>query len=570
MFAADRIANDPANAQRQLIAEYKVDRGSILAADGTTVLASSRKSPGALRFQRRYPHARAVRARDRLLLVRVRTHGARAELQRLPDRRRRRAPAADAHRPDPRPAQAGRDDRDDPRARDPGGRGGGGGGGGRRRRDRRDRPRDRRRARPGLRAELRPEPARLAGPEGRPRRVGRAERRSREAAALARERRAVPARLDVQARDGVGGARERVRPGEPVAQPERARPPAHRRDDRRTSAARRARAARRSRSPTRSVSRATSCSARSGSSSAPRSSPSRRAQYGFTAEAGEDLVPFDIPWSSGVFPAPETFEGRDPAVAISAIGQQDVAANPLQMALVGAAIANGGVEMQPRLVTEARDPSGRVIAEFDPKEFSRPLSPENAAALTQMMVGVVAERDRHRGPDPRRRRSRARRAPPSTARARTRTRGSCGSRPPKLPQVAVAVIVLDGGSLGQRGDGRPGRRADREGGARGRPGRVEQTDGRTGGSEDRSAGDPRGPLPRRARARPRRHGQGLPRHRHGARPDRGGEDPRAAVRRRRRLRAAIPSRGAGRGEHRATRTSSRSSTPARTTACTTS
>jgi penicillin-binding protein A len=60
------------------------------------------------------------------------------------------------------------------------------------------------------------------------------------------------------------------------------------------------------------------------------------------------------------------------------------------MALVGAAIANDGVEMQPRLVTEARDPSGRVIAEFQPKEFSRPLSPENAAALTQMMVGVVA------------------------------------------------------------------------------------------------------------------------------------------------------------------------------------
>ena len=56
VFAADRIADDPANAQRQLIAEYKVDRGSILAADGTTVLASSRKSPGDLRFQRRYPH----------------------------------------------------------------------------------------------------------------------------------------------------------------------------------------------------------------------------------------------------------------------------------------------------------------------------------------------------------------------------------------------------------------------------------------------------------------------------------------------------------------------------------
>ena len=57
VFAADRIADNPANAKRQLIAEYRVDRGSILAADGTTVLASSRKSPGELRFQRRYPHA---------------------------------------------------------------------------------------------------------------------------------------------------------------------------------------------------------------------------------------------------------------------------------------------------------------------------------------------------------------------------------------------------------------------------------------------------------------------------------------------------------------------------------
>src|SRR3990172_1740333 len=55
VFAADRIENDPANAKRQLIAEHKVERGSILAADGTAVLASSRPSAGDLRFQRRYP-----------------------------------------------------------------------------------------------------------------------------------------------------------------------------------------------------------------------------------------------------------------------------------------------------------------------------------------------------------------------------------------------------------------------------------------------------------------------------------------------------------------------------------
>ncbi|MEW6059516.1 MAG: penicillin-binding transpeptidase domain-containing protein, partial [Actinomycetota bacterium] len=55
VFASQRLADNPANGTRQLISEYKVDRGSILARDGSTVLATSRKSPGALRYERRYP-----------------------------------------------------------------------------------------------------------------------------------------------------------------------------------------------------------------------------------------------------------------------------------------------------------------------------------------------------------------------------------------------------------------------------------------------------------------------------------------------------------------------------------
>ncbi|MGZ8605384.1 MAG: penicillin-binding protein 2, partial [Actinomycetota bacterium] len=55
VFAADRLENNPANANRLLKAEYAVDRGSILANDGQTVLASSRRSSGDLRYQRRYP-----------------------------------------------------------------------------------------------------------------------------------------------------------------------------------------------------------------------------------------------------------------------------------------------------------------------------------------------------------------------------------------------------------------------------------------------------------------------------------------------------------------------------------
>src|SRR3954464_10305907 len=42
VIAADRIANEPANAPRQIKAEYAVERGQILASNRTTVLAESR------------------------------------------------------------------------------------------------------------------------------------------------------------------------------------------------------------------------------------------------------------------------------------------------------------------------------------------------------------------------------------------------------------------------------------------------------------------------------------------------------------------------------------------------
>jgi len=43
--AANRIADEPANAARQIRAEYSVERGQILAADERTVLAESIKNP---------------------------------------------------------------------------------------------------------------------------------------------------------------------------------------------------------------------------------------------------------------------------------------------------------------------------------------------------------------------------------------------------------------------------------------------------------------------------------------------------------------------------------------------
>jgi hypothetical protein len=57
-------------------------------------------------------------------------------------------------------------------------------------------------------------------------------------------------------------------------------------------------------------------------------------------------VPFDnLPFAEGQIPPASQFAQDLPGVAYSAIGQQSVVANPLQMALIASAIANGGVEL---------------------------------------------------------------------------------------------------------------------------------------------------------------------------------------------------------------------------------
>jgi hypothetical protein len=57
VIAANRIKNDPANASRQIIAEYRVERGAILSQDGR-VLAESVKAKGRTDYlyERTYPN----------------------------------------------------------------------------------------------------------------------------------------------------------------------------------------------------------------------------------------------------------------------------------------------------------------------------------------------------------------------------------------------------------------------------------------------------------------------------------------------------------------------------------
>jgi peptidoglycan glycosyltransferase len=72
-----------------------------------------------------------------------------------------------------------------------------------------------------------------------------------------------------------------------------------------------------------------------------------------------------------------------------AFGQFNLLATPLQMAMVGQAIANGGKEMQPYLVNKIVAPDGSPVAKTTPQVLGQPIKPSTAAELNQMMQLVV-------------------------------------------------------------------------------------------------------------------------------------------------------------------------------------
>lgn len=87
---------------------------------------------------------------------------------------------------------------------------------------------------------------------------------------------------------------------------------------------------------------------------------------------------------------PTTQQLKSPAFAAqSAIGQFDVSATPLQMALVAAGIANHGRVPVPHLVKEVQDSRGGVVRQTKPETWKTAISDQTAATLRDMMIGVV-------------------------------------------------------------------------------------------------------------------------------------------------------------------------------------
>jgi peptidoglycan glycosyltransferase len=166
-------------------------------------------------------------------------------------------------------------------------------------------------------------------------------------------------------------------------------------------------------------------------------------KFGF----GESL---DIPMS--VTPSTVPADMNPPQSAQAAIGQFDVRVTPLQMAMVAAGVANDGVVMKPYLVETVRASDLDVIRQGQPQELSRAVSSDVANQLTDMMERVVEA-----GTGTRAQISGVKVA----GKTGTAQHGEAKAphawfisfAPADDPQVAVAVVVENGGELGHEGFG---------------------------------------------------------------------------------------------------------------------
>lgn len=159
---------------------------------------------------------------------------------------------------------------------------------------------------------------------------------------------------------------------------------------------------------------------------------------------------FHVPMTaaSSVFPK----SPNPPQTAMSAIGQYDVATTPLQLAMVSAAIANDGTVMKPYLVQEVKAPDLEPIETAEPEEYDRAVSPQVSGELTQMMRSVVDHGTGTAAQIP---------GVPVAGKTGTAQHGEgeaphawfTSFAPADNPQIAVAVIVEDGGSLGSEATG---------------------------------------------------------------------------------------------------------------------
>ena len=162
--------------------------------------------------------------------------------------------------------------------------------------------------------------------------------------------------------------------------------------------------------------------------------------FGFNPEE-ELTVPLSVTPSLAPVEEDRNILGR------AGIGQSNVEATPLQMAMVAAGVANSGEVMRPYVVDTVRDSDLSVVTQTSPESYSQAISASTAEELTEMMTLVTQPGG-----------SGTNAAIPGmevagkTGTAETGTdlthNWFIGFAPADDPQVAVAVVIEFGGGSG--------------------------------------------------------------------------------------------------------------------------
>jgi len=105
-------------------------------------------------------------------------------------------------------------------------------------------------------------------------------------------------------------------------------------------------------------------------------------KFGFGEKTGISLPGEAV----GILRPPEHWS--DASIAAIAIGQE-VGVTPLQLITAVAAVANGGLLMEPYIVKEICDPKGEIICSFLPRVKRRIISSETSQKLTDILVSTV-------------------------------------------------------------------------------------------------------------------------------------------------------------------------------------
>ena len=98
---------------------------------------------------------------------------------------------------------------------------------------------------------------------------------------------------------------------------------------------------------------------------------------------------------SGLYHGGRLFFPSNPATQVDpgrlAFGQETLAVTPLQMAMVASTVANRGVAMNPQVLDRVVDAGGKTIVRVHPKELRRVMSRTTADEITSMMVDAVRD-----------------------------------------------------------------------------------------------------------------------------------------------------------------------------------